>query len=519
MLIERRLLTDLGVAVDRAERFLLGLNEALSKHRIDTPLRIVHFLAQVLHESGRMRFVEENLNYSSEALLRVFAKYFTPAEAAEFARKPKKIGSRVYANRLGNGDEASGEGYLYRGRGLIQLTGKTNYRAFSRWIEDDEIVSRPKKVAEQYAVHSAVYYWDSRKLNDIADIDDVRLLTKKINGGFNGLDDRIAFLHKAKEVLTIDAVAPQLGAFTHIVNASRLNLRNRPVVAASTKIGSLSEGTEVSKVAAADVEGWVKIRATLNGQVVTGFVSRKFLKPIPRSAPLPPPPTVDFEIPAVHLSKNNATVTRMRDGGRAHPLGEPGRPRRTGRTVAAKTRQLIEIVRYLDSEDGAHLRYKPKRGTTYCNIYACDLCYLAEVYLPRVWWSERALRQIRDRHEVPVKYGDTVRELNANMLHDWLEDYGRGFGWKAVTDLDQLQIAANRGEVGLIVGQRNDLERPGHVAAVVPEHDDFKTTRSSTGLVLKPLSSQAGSKNHRFFAQARWWTSERFQSFGFWRHA
>ena len=130
--LRKETLLELGVRSDRADKYLEALNQTLQMGGINTPLRITHFLAQVLHESAKLRWVEENLNYSEEALLRVFGKYFTQAQARRYARKPRLIGSRVYANRMGNGNEASGDGYRYRGRGLIQLTGKNNYRAFSR---------------------------------------------------------------------------------------------------------------------------------------------------------------------------------------------------------------------------------------------------------------------------------------------------------------------------------------------------------------------------------------------------
>jgi len=169
------------------------------KYEINTALRLAHFLAQINHESGDMKRLEENLNYSAKRLLEVFPKYFDSYEIAlSYANKPKMIASRVYANRMGNGDEASGDGYKYRGRGLIQLTGKTNYVAFDRFLNaDGEIISNPDLVAKnkEYAVLTAFFYWDSRKLNNLIDKDGnqyfvCKEITKRINGGYNGLDDR-----------------------------------------------------------------------------------------------------------------------------------------------------------------------------------------------------------------------------------------------------------------------------------------------------------------------------------------
>jgi len=151
-----------------------------------------------------MRFDMENLNYSAKALRSVFDKYFkTKKQAEKYARQPEKIANRVYANRMGNGNEASGDGWKYRGRGLIQLTGKKNYRAFAKWVGDDEIMDDPDLVASVYAVQSAVYYWERNNLNRLADKDDIDAVTKKINGGFNGLAHRRDLLNKANGLLAM----------------------------------------------------------------------------------------------------------------------------------------------------------------------------------------------------------------------------------------------------------------------------------------------------------------------------
>ena len=169
------------------------------KYQINTAERLSHFLAQINHESGDMKRLEENLNYSAKRLLEVFPKYFDSYEIAlSYANKPKMIASRVYANRIGNGDEASGDGWKYRGRGLIQLTGKTNYVAFDRFLNaDGEIISNPDLVAKnkEYAVLTAFFYWDSRRLNNLIDKDGnqyfvCKEITKRINGGYNGINDR-----------------------------------------------------------------------------------------------------------------------------------------------------------------------------------------------------------------------------------------------------------------------------------------------------------------------------------------
>lgn len=178
------------------------------KYKINTPERISHFLSQVNYESGYMNYIEENLNYSAKRLLQVFPKYFkTVEEANEYAYKPEKIANRVYANRMGNGDEQSGDGYRYRGRGLIQLTGKNNYLEFSKWYNDSGIfVDSPDLLLQpQFAVLSAFFYWDKNKLNNYIIIEDgsyniCKKLTKKING-YNGLDERFKLYLKISGIL------------------------------------------------------------------------------------------------------------------------------------------------------------------------------------------------------------------------------------------------------------------------------------------------------------------------------
>ncbi|MBT2991137.1 MAG: glycoside hydrolase family 19 protein [Candidatus Thiodiazotropha sp. (ex Ctena orbiculata)] len=195
----------MGVSSTDAEQYIDDLELTLPKYGIaNSKVRLAHFFSQVLHESGCMRYDMENLNYSAKALRAVFGKYFkTKRQAEGYARQPEKIANKVYANRMGNGVESSGDGWKYRGRGLIQLTGKNNYRAFAKWIDDDRIMDDPDLVASEYAVHSAVFYWDKNNLNKIADKDDVVRMTKRINGGTNGLAHRTELLTKAKGLLAM----------------------------------------------------------------------------------------------------------------------------------------------------------------------------------------------------------------------------------------------------------------------------------------------------------------------------
>ena len=195
------ILEKMGVRSDRAQRFGPSFSTQLPEYGINTDLRQAHFLAQILHESGMCHYTKENLNYSASALRKVFGKYFSSDQvASEYQRQPERIGARVYANRMGNGDEASGEGYHYCGRGLIQLTGKENYQKFSNW-SGKEVIDDPERVSEEYPLLSALFYWDTNNLNTYADNDDIRGLTKRINGGYNGLEDRTKLLTLAKQLI------------------------------------------------------------------------------------------------------------------------------------------------------------------------------------------------------------------------------------------------------------------------------------------------------------------------------
>lgn len=184
------------------------LNElplVMEKFGISNPTRLAHFLSQVAHESGNFKFVNENLNYGAKGLLGIFKKYFpTEALAAAYERKPEKIANKVYANRMGNGDEASGEGYKFRGRGYIQLTGKDNYKAFSDFIGED-CVANPDLVATKYPLTSAAFFFHKNKLWDICDKghshDVVTAVTKRVNGGTIGLEDRIKHFNEYNHLL------------------------------------------------------------------------------------------------------------------------------------------------------------------------------------------------------------------------------------------------------------------------------------------------------------------------------
>jgi putative chitinase len=189
------------------ESVFFEIENVIQKFSINNKKRLAHFLSQCAHESGDFKHVRENLNYSANALKETFGKYFPHNLADSYARQPEKIASRVYANRMGNGDEASKEGFTYRGRGYIQLTGKDNYKAFGKSVDAD-VTNNPDLVASQYPLLSAAWYWNSRDLNSVADggasDDVVTAVTKKVNGGTIGLDDRIERFGFYYKILTPD---------------------------------------------------------------------------------------------------------------------------------------------------------------------------------------------------------------------------------------------------------------------------------------------------------------------------
>ena len=182
-----------------------ALSQLLPEYEINTPQRIAAFIAQCAHESGNFMFLKENLNYRAPTLRKLFSKYFpTDALAEEYANKPNKqeaIANRIYANRMGNGDEASGDGFRFCGRGLIQLTGRENYSWFAASL------GIPVEEAAEYlqtfegAAQSACWFWETNNLNKWADTGDIKELTRRINGGYIGLEDRIKHYEHALHVL------------------------------------------------------------------------------------------------------------------------------------------------------------------------------------------------------------------------------------------------------------------------------------------------------------------------------
>jgi putative chitinase len=178
------------------------MKKAMEYYKL-TPVRAAHFFAQTAHETGGFKLFTENLNYSADGLQKIFGKYFPGNLEESYTRQPEKIANRVYGSRMGNGDEKSGDGWKFRGRGALQLTGKDNYTAFAQYLQKPEIMTTPDLVATTYSFESAMFFFDKNKLWSICDqgINDAAILalTKRINGGTHGLEDRNAKTKKYYE--------------------------------------------------------------------------------------------------------------------------------------------------------------------------------------------------------------------------------------------------------------------------------------------------------------------------------
>lgn len=189
-----------------------------NKFNVNTQLRLAHFLGQLQHESG-LKPIEENLRYSAKRLTEVFGKYFPTLEIAnQYAMQPQKIANRVYSGRMGNGNEASGDGYRFRGRGFLQITGRNNYTALTKWAKangiDADYVNNPDLLLrESDALIAALWFWTANDLNKYADKDDILTITKRINGGLTGINDRKTQVSKFKKNIQLLIYIPFVLSF------------------------------------------------------------------------------------------------------------------------------------------------------------------------------------------------------------------------------------------------------------------------------------------------------------------
>lgn len=301
------------------------------------------------------------------------------------------------------------------------------------------------------------------------------------------------------------------------VTATALNLRSQPLVKPSTRLATLNQGQAVKQTGGSTVPGWIEVEAQVGATLFRGFVNAEYLAAAP--APVAPPPAPAAVVPpAVHLTPPGGVRTAKTAMASAlKPVAGMPAARRPSDSGARKVAALHAAIAWLDSPTGG--RWAPGGGKTYCNIYAYDYANLAGVYLPRVWWMDRALIAIAGGHVPPVAYGETVREMNANALYDWLAHWGDDYGWRRLGTPDEAQAAANAGDAVIICAKRRDLARSGHITAVAPEPgapSGLEAIRAG-GKVTRPLLSQAGLTNFRYRAD-NFYLGNQFQAFGFWAH-
>ncbi|MEO1193108.1 MAG: N-acetylmuramidase domain-containing protein [Pseudomonadota bacterium] len=296
-----------------------------------------------------------------------------------------------------------------------------------------------------------------------------------------------------------------------------LTLRDGPVKGA--QVALLHGGEPLLKLSEDETaSAWWLVQADVGGETAEGWVQSAYLTDfqLPDAAS-----RYSLALPAAHMSR--AKHGRSDGFGRLYPLNEDDlhedrvMPARRATDPAVRAKELAEIAAYLDPADKDHARYEV--SGSFLPVYAYDLACLARAYLPRVWWTDRALTALGAGQLPRVVYGLTVREMTVNQLFDWLQAFGEDFGWQRTFDLDRLQKAANAGALAMIVAQRRALDQPGQLAALLPESEAERAVRDRDS-VVRPLQTMANMKDRKPGpATTRWWQTKEFRDFGFWYHA
>lgn len=309
-----------------------------------------------------------------------------------------------------------------------------------------------------------------------------------------------------------------------------LNVRHEPVITPegtrTNVFAKLPDGHRVRAVSDAPVGIFREIETSLNGALIHGWASQAYLKPvadvdvtpIEPETPAPQPPTSGL-VAVFAPNRSNVPVKRTAIAN-ALSLNEPGQPTRTGDTADKRRAELAAIIEWLAVDKPAHKRYQPIPTATFCNIYAHDYCFLAGVYVPRVWWSSAAIEKLAQGQTVNPQLGNNIDEQRANDLFRWFRDFGLRFGWRRTGTLTKLQTEVNQGAIGIIVARRVEEGRSGHIVPVVPETPQFSAKRNSAGEVIAPLQSQAGARNFQYSTSTvDWWKDAKFAESAFWIHA
>lgn len=293
-----------------------------------------------------------------------------------------------------------------------------------------------------------------------------------------------------------------------IVNTAFLNMRKAPRVGKNV-ITALPKGQLIVLLHKSDNSQWWEVSTSFEGAILKGYVASQYL--IEAAAYSQGLPVIGIQ--TVHRKEGMSHVTRYsRASGWSYPLGEATRPNRDTTSPETKAGSLSRIIHWLDVANSP--RYQPTSKSTYCNIYAHDYCYLAGTYLPRVWWSSKALLELAEGKEVVAEYGLSIYEMNANNLYHWLVEFGSQFNWQRSFDAAALQEKANKGNVCIVSAKNKMAHRSGHVCMVVPENDQFQAFRK--GSAVCPLISQAGRYNFQYKTNYNWWQGNSFSHFGFW---
>lgn len=292
----------------------------------------------------------------------------------------------------------------------------------------------------------------------------------------------------------------------YLVNTAQLNVRNTPTSSDSNNIKSRLHRFRIINVINRTTPIWWEVEFTEGNNKVRGYVAARFLSQLSE-------PTQTLRgIEAVHFSQDASSNLNSKLF--LHkPMGVSIMQRDTT-SVESRIKTTHELVDLLDVTNSR--RYLPTDRHTFCNIYAYDFCYFTKAYLPRVWWYDSAIRRLASEQEVEVKYGETVREMNANSLHDWLLEWGDEFKWhRAMDGVNVFQETINQnGGIGLICARRRDRSRSGHITIVLPENQGIRARRVQ-GDIVSPLQSQAGAQNLKYFSTEKgaWWSHDRYDSF------
>lgn len=316
------------------------------------------------------------------------------------------------------------------------------------------------------------------------------------------------------------------GAFFRVdTRESVLRIRSAPQKSdppQANVIGNLPDGHIVRSLTDTVTNGFREVQTSLNRALLHGFVANEYLvadesvQNITIVIPDKNPPASG--IVAVYMPRKPGKVTRRVDLAGAHSLNEPGQPERHGESAEVLRAELVAIIDWPAVESSDHKRYKPRDKLTFCNIYCHDYCFLSGVYLPRVWWSDKALIMLSQGKEVAPLIGSNLYEMRANDFFRWLRDFGAEFGWRQTGTLNKLQQVANQGGVAIIFARRKEEGKSGHIV-VAPETAERGAKRDALGEVVAPLQSQAGENNFRFgTGKINGWNGEQFAESAFWIH-